>query len=192
MNIGKTLYVTKRDEWHTWLKEHHNTDKEIWLIYYRKKTGKPRISYNDAVEEALCFGWIDSIIKGIDDARFAQRFSIRLKTSHLSEMNKERVIKLISQKLMTNAGLEAIAHVFNPDKHKKTKLVLSPDILKPLKENTKAWVHFQKFPQGYKRIRIAFIESRRQHGKDIFQKSLNHFIEMTAKNKRFGFVKEMR
>jgi uncharacterized protein YdeI (YjbR/CyaY-like superfamily) len=171
MNIGKTLYITKRDEWRKWLIKHHKTEKEIWLVYYRKQTGKPRISYNDAVEEALCFGWIDSIIKGIDDERFAQRFSIRQKTSQLSQMNKERVIQLIAQKQMTKAGIYAIAHVFNPEKHKKIKLVLSSDILKPLKENKKAWVHFQKFPEGYKRIRIAFIESRRRHGKEMFKKA---------------------
>ena len=60
MDIGKTLYITNRDDWRSWLARHHQGETEIWLIYYRKKTGKPRISYNDAVEEALCFGWIDS------------------------------------------------------------------------------------------------------------------------------------
>jgi uncharacterized protein YdeI (YjbR/CyaY-like superfamily) len=191
MNIGKTMYLTKRDEWRKWLVEHHETEKEIWLIYYRKKTGKPRISYNDTVEEALCFGWIDSIIKGIDNERFAQRFSVRQKTSQLSEMNRQRVKKLISQKKMTKAGLDAIAHIFNPKEQKSTELILSPDILEPLKANKEAWANFQKLPDRYKRIRIAFIESRRRHGEEMFQRSLSHFIKMTAKNKSFGFVKEM-
>ncbi len=191
MRIGKTIYITKRDEWRKWLVEHHMTEKEIWLIYYRKETGKPRISYNDAVEEALCFGWIDSIIKSIDSERFTQRFSIRRKTSQLSEINKQRVLKLISQKKMTKAGLDAIAHVFSSDEEQSVDLTIPPDILKPLKTNKKAWKNFQKMPESYKRIRIAFIESRRRHGEEMFQKSLNYFIEMTAKNKRFGFVKEM-
>jgi uncharacterized protein YdeI (YjbR/CyaY-like superfamily) len=191
MNIGKTMYLTRRDEWRKWLVEHHGTEKEIWLIYYRKKTGKSCISYNDAVEEALCFGWIDSIIKNIDNERFAQRFSIRQKTSQLSEMNKQRVLKLISQKKMTNAGLDAITHVFKPNEQKSTKLIIPSNILEPLKANKEAWTNFQKLPKDYKRIRIAFIESRRRHGEEMFQKSLNYFIEKTAKNKRFGFVKEM-
>jgi uncharacterized protein YdeI (YjbR/CyaY-like superfamily) len=190
MNIGKTMYLTKRDEWRKWLAEHHDTEKEIWLIYYRKETGKPRISYNDAVEEALCFGWIDSVIKGIDNERFAQRFSVRQKTSQLSEMNKQRVLKLISQKKMTTAGLDAIAHVFKPNEQ-KSKLVIPSNILEPLKANKEAWANFQKLPEDYKRIRIAFIESRRRHGEEMFQKSLNYFIEKTANNRRFGFVKEM-
>jgi uncharacterized protein YdeI (YjbR/CyaY-like superfamily) len=191
MNIGKTIYLTKRDEWRKWLVEHHKIEKEIWLIYYRKETGKPRISYNDAVEEALCFGWIDSIIKRIDNERFAQRFSVRQKTSQLSEMNKQRVLKLISQKKMTQAGLDAIAHVFQVMGKQSVDLIIPPDIFKPLKTNKRAWENFQKMPESYKRIRIAFIESRRRHGEEMFQKSLNYFIEMTAKNKRFGFVKEM-
>jgi uncharacterized protein YdeI (YjbR/CyaY-like superfamily) len=191
MNIGKTLYVTKRDEWRKWLKQFHKTEKEIWLIYYRKETGKPRISYNDAVEEALCFGWIDSIIKNIDNERFVQRFSIRQKTSHLSEMNRQRILKLISQKKMTKDGRNAIAHVFHVGEQNTNDLVISSDILEPLKENKEAWKNFQTLPKSYKCIRIAFIENSRRHGKEIFEKSLRHFIEMTSKNKRFGFVKEI-
>jgi uncharacterized protein YdeI (YjbR/CyaY-like superfamily) len=191
MKLGKTICITERHVWRKWLKEHHETETEIWLIYYRKETGKPRISYNDAVEEALCFGWIDSIIKNIDNERFVQRFSIRKKTSQLSEMNKQRVLKLIFQKKMTKVGLDAIAHVFKPKEQKPTKLVIPPDILGPLKANKEAWENFQKMPESYKHIRIAFIESRHRHGEEIFQKSLKYFIKMTAKNKSFGFVKEM-
>jgi uncharacterized protein YdeI (YjbR/CyaY-like superfamily) len=191
MNIGKTLYVTKRDDWRKWLKRHHKTEKEIWLIYCRKETGKPRISYNDAVEEALCFGWIDSILKNIDKERFAQRFSIRQKTSKLSEMNRQRILKLISQKKMTKVGLNAIAHVFEAEGQNTDNFVISSDILKQMKIDKEAWKNFQSLPERYKRMRIAYIENSRHHGKEMFQKSLRHFIEMTAKNKRFGFVKEM-
>jgi uncharacterized protein YdeI (YjbR/CyaY-like superfamily) len=91
MDIGKTLYVTDRKDWRDWLARNHMTESEIWLVYYRKLTGKPRIPYNDAVEEALCYGWIDSQQKGIDEERFAQRFSPRRPKSALSEMNRERI-----------------------------------------------------------------------------------------------------
>lgn len=191
MKLGATLYVVDRKSWRAWLARSHKSESEIWLIYYRKETGKPRISYNDAVEEALCYGWIDSTVKKIDEERFAQRFSVRKKTSGLSQMNRERVHKLIAQKKMTKAGLAAIAHVFDPSRDEIEDLDIPPDILDPLKENEQAWIHFQKMPESYKRIRIAYIESRKRHGKEMFEKSLNHFIEMTARNKRFGFVKEM-
>ena len=118
MNIGKTLYVSERKAWRAWLAAHHKAEKEIWLIYYRKGTGKARISYDDAVEEALCYGWIDSTLKSLDEERFAQRFSVRKNTSVLSQPNRERVYRLIAAKKMTKAGLAAIAHVFDPAKDK--------------------------------------------------------------------------
>ncbi|OPZ23408.1 MAG: hypothetical protein BWZ03_00522 [bacterium ADurb.BinA186] len=191
MKPEKTLYVADKKSWRAWLARHHKSETEIWLVYFRKETGKPRISYNDAVLEALCYGWIDSTVKTIDKERFAQRFCVRKKTSSLSQMNKERIYNLIAQKKMTKTGLAAIAHVFDPTKDQAKHFVISADILGLLKTNKQAWRNFQRFPDSYKRIRIAFIESRKRHGKIQFQKSLNHFIDMAAKNKRFGFVKEM-
>jgi uncharacterized protein YdeI (YjbR/CyaY-like superfamily) len=189
MEIGKTLYVTNRSQWRTWLAANHAEEKEIWLIYYRNDTGKPRIPYNDAVEEALCFGWIDSTQKKLDAERFVQRFSPRSKNSGLSQANKERVLKLIQQKKMTPAGLDAIAHVFQPETEKSEDFTIPSDILRPLRANKDAWDNFQKFPPDYQRIRIAYIDSRRHHGREMFEKSLAHFIRMTARNKRIGIVK---
>src|SRR5437867_3892694 len=103
MNSGKT-----RKQWRSWLARNHRSASEIWLIYYKKDSGKPRIPYNAAVEEALCYGWIDSTVKRIDNERIAQRFSPRRKNSGLSEMNKERVRRLIKAKKMTRFGLESI------------------------------------------------------------------------------------
>src|SRR3989442_11748515 len=77
MEIGTTLYVKDRRQWRAWLARHHKTAPEIWLIYYKKHSGRPRIPYSDAVEEALCYGWIDSITKPVDEDRWAQRFSPR-------------------------------------------------------------------------------------------------------------------
>jgi uncharacterized protein YdeI (YjbR/CyaY-like superfamily) len=71
MNVTRTRYVTDRKKWRAWLRKHYREEKDIWLVYYRKETGRPRIEYNDAVEEALCFGWIDSTVKKLDDERFA-------------------------------------------------------------------------------------------------------------------------
>ena len=98
MDIGETLYVTNRTQWRNWLSKNYKNKNEIWLIYYNKASGKQRIPYNDAVEEALCYGWIDSIIKNMDEERFVQRFSPRRPTSVLSEMNRERIHRLIKEK----------------------------------------------------------------------------------------------
>lgn len=185
MKLGKTLYVANRKDWRSWLAKNSGKEKEIWLIYYRKSSGKPRILYNDAVEEALCFGWIDSNLKGVDEQKFAQRFTPRKATSTLSEMNKERIRRLIKEKKMTPAGLKAISKVFDKDE----KLKIASDILKALKANKQVWKNFQKFPESYKKVRIGFIESRRRHGDAMLQKSLQHFIKITAKNKKFGMVK---
>lgn len=105
MKIGMMLHVANREKWRKWLEKFHDKEKEIWLIFYRKSSGKSSISYNDAVEEALCFGWIDSIEKGIDHERFAQRFTPRKPKSKWSESNKERIERLIKDGKMTKAGL---------------------------------------------------------------------------------------
>ncbi len=188
MEISKTLYVTNRTAWRSWLKSNGKNEKEIWLIYYKKASGKPRIPYNDAVEEALCFGWIDSIVKTIDEYRFAQRFTPRRPTSVLSRMNKERVRKLIDNKRMTRAGLDAIAHTFDPDETEN--FIIANDIITAIKKDRAVWINFQQLPEWYKRIRIEYIEHRRSRRKKEFDNCLRHFIKMTAKNKRFGQIIE--
>jgi len=192
MEIKNTLYITNRRSWRKWLAKNHKTESEIWLIYYRKESGKPRISYDDAVLEALCYGWIDGIIKKIDKDSFAQRFSPRRPKSTLSQMNKERLYELIKENKITKYGLEAVAHVFNPKTEDANNLIIPPNIYKALKTNKDAWRYFQKMPLSYRRIRIAHIENRKRHDIDMYKKSLNHFIKMTAQNKRIGFVKERR
>lgn len=189
MDIKEMFYTSSRKEWRAWLKAHHRQKREVWLIYYRKASGKKRIPYNDAVEEALCFGWIDSTVKRVDDERFAQRFTPRKSNSQLSQMNKERIRKLISEGRMTPAGLKAVSHAFvlNPD-HEKS--VIPSSILNEIRKDKDAWKHFKNFPESYKRIRIDYIEGRRHWGEEAFRRSLDHFIRMTAKGKRFGMVKE--
>jgi len=104
MEIGETLYVTTRDEFRDWLIKNHQTKKEIWLIQYKKATKKPSIHYVDAVEEAICFGWIDGFEKSMDAERYALRFSPRRPKSNWTNTNKERARKMIAQGRMTRAG----------------------------------------------------------------------------------------
>ncbi len=181
VKIGKTLYAKNRKEWRSWLAKNHKSAPEIWLIYYKKDSGKLRIPYNDAVDEALCFGWIDSLLKPIDAHKYAQRYSPRKKTSRLSDMNRERVRRLIKSGRMTKAGLAAIADTG------KGLTKLPADILERLKEDATVWRNFQKFPASYKRIRIGWINAARER-REVFEQRLRYFVKMTAQNKRFGMV----
>jgi uncharacterized protein YdeI (YjbR/CyaY-like superfamily) len=182
MEIGRTLYITNRKAWRAWLTKNHAREKEIWLIYYKKHTGKPRIPYDDAVEEALCYGWIDSIIKRVDDERTAQRFSPRRPKSFLSETNKERVRRLIKARKMTRFGLEKIRS------HLDQKFVAGKDIMAALQNDAITWKNFQTFPESYQRIRIGWIDASR-HRSAIFQQRLRYFLKMTAQNRKFGMVR---
>ena len=177
---GKTLYIADRNEWRAWLAENYDTEKEIWLIFPKKSTGKPRIAYNDAVEEALCFGWIDSRVKRIDENSYAQRFSSRNPKTTYSQANKERLRELVRLGKVLPSVQATLGDILNEE------FAVPADILKAIKANKTAWGNFQKFSPEYKRIRVAFIEGARNRPAE-FHKRLRYFIEMTEKNKQFGF-----
>jgi len=146
---------------------------------------KPRVPYDEAVEEALCFGWIDSTVKTINEKSFAQRFSPRKSTGIWSQPNIERMRRLKKLGKMTAAGLAVYKRA--PSKRDSQKTELASDIRAALKKDPQAWNNFQKFPAAYKRVRIAYLESRRKHGAKEFQNSLNYFIKKTHANKKFAF-----
>ena len=106
MKEFESLYLETREKWKEWLRKNQDGKPGIWLIYYKKHTGKPSIPYNDAVEEALCYGWIDSTVKRIDEERYMQQFTPRNLKSNWSVSNVRRVEKLIKQKKMTRKGLD--------------------------------------------------------------------------------------
>lgn len=115
VNITETFYPKIRSEWRKWLSRNHGRKSEIWIVYYKKHTCKPTVSYQDAVDEALCFGWIDGIEKGIDTERFTQRFTPRREKSHWTEGNIGRYKMLVKQGLITEAGKEAFeSNVLSP------------------------------------------------------------------------------
>jgi uncharacterized protein YdeI (YjbR/CyaY-like superfamily) len=181
MQITETLYVTHRDEWRTWLSENYTAKKEIWLISYSKYSDKPSIPYLHAVEEALCFGWIDGIAKKIDSERSTQRFTPRRPKSNWTELNKERAKRLIQNGKMTEAGLKVLPNL-SPHSFQ-----IPQDILEALQSEAQIWNNFQLFPDLYKRIRIGYIEEvRKQPG--VFQKRLENFLKKTRENKMFGTI----
>lgn len=180
LDESKLLHVPGREEWRAWLKKHHQSETEVWLVYFKAHSGKTRIAYNDAVEEALCFGWIDSTVKSIDDERFAQRFSVRNPKSPYSQANKERLRELVKRGKVSKAVVATLGNLL------EETFEIPRDILKAIQANPKAWKNFQGLSEAYIRIRIAFIDGARQRP-DEFKKRLRYFIAMTQKDKRFGF-----
>jgi uncharacterized protein YdeI (YjbR/CyaY-like superfamily) len=161
MEIRKTLYVTSREEWRAWLTEHYQSETEVWLVYYKKHTGRPRISYDEAVEEALCFGWIDSIGKRIDDERFAQKFTPRRDCTNWSVLNKRRMRKLIREGRMTEAGLAKIdlATLGEEAQAKQSKgdLDIPRFVKQALMANAKAWENFRNLTPSRRRAYVQLI-----------------------------------
>src|SRR5437868_5522144 len=101
MEVTETLHVPTRKAWRAWLKKNHKLKREIWFTYHKKASGKPSVSYNDAVEEALCYGWIDTTVKTLDEERWVQRFTPRKKGSNWSGPNLARIKRLVANGQMT-------------------------------------------------------------------------------------------
>ena len=159
------------------MKNHDKEDECYVVLKYGKPIDEKSLWYLDAVEEALCFGWIDSNQKVIDGIRH-QRFSPRRKGSMWTELNKERVRRLEKLNLMTDAGRSVL-----PDMNEE--FIMDKDIEKLLKKEN-ALNNFNSFPELYKKIRIYNINFYKKRNKDTYEKALKHFIEETKKNKMFG------
>ena len=171
-----TKYFIDRKEWRKWLETNFETKDDIWLEYPLKKTSKKRILYNDAVEEALCFGWIDSTVKSLNEETTIQRFCKRRKNSSFSQPNMERLRWLSENNMIHDSirkeALEIIQHEF----------IYPKDILVQLRSERSVWRNYQSFSEPYKRIRIAYIEQARKRPEE-FEKRLINFINKTRDNK---------
>ena len=181
MQITHTLYLTHRSEWREWLTENHATAKEIWLVSYPKASPTPCLEYLHAVEEALCFGWIDGIKKKLDETCTVQRFTPRLPKGNWTELNKERARRLIARGQMTEAGRAKL-----PDLSLDT-FSIANDILEALQKDAQTWQNFESFSQIYQRIRIGYIEQAREQP-EVFNKRLTYFLNKTRQNNKFGVL----
>ena len=175
-----TLYVYDRKTWRAWLENHFETEPEVYLLYAKKASGKPRISYNDAVEEALCFGWIDSIVRKYDETFSAQRFSPRKNMRKFSQPNIERLRWLQKERLLHPRVEVEVKEIISQD------FVFPENIIEKLRKDEVVWNNYQGFSDGYKRIRIAYIDGARNRPEE-FEKRLQNFINKTRLNKIFGF-----
>ncbi|WP_062746232.1 YdeI/OmpD-associated family protein [Shouchella tritolerans] len=172
------IRVKTRQELRDWLEEHSTTEKCCWIIVSMAEQPNV-IQYVDAVEEALCVGWIDGIKKKISDTELAQRLSPRKKNSHWTELNKERVRRLDKLGLMREGGMKAL-----PDMRPES-FTIDKDIETRLKEDEQLYQNFIHFPELYRRIRIDTIQSYRNEP-DIFNKRLKKFIDHTRENNMYG------
>ncbi len=161
------LYVTDRKQWRAWLEENHATAKGVWLVYYKVHTGKPSVPYSDSVEEALCFGWIDGIIKKLDDERFCRKFMPRKSKSRWSETNKKRAEKMIRQRKMTEAGMVRIKDAkrsgeWSTIRARNKELTIPAFFLEALAKNKKSLEYFNNLAPSYKRNFVGWVSSAKQ------------------------------
>ncbi|RAW13395.1 thymidylate synthase [Paenibacillus taichungensis] len=178
MLLNELLPAKSKSELRSWFQEHCLTEHFCWIVVSMKSTSGTLL-YLDAVEEALCFGWIDGQKKKISETQLAQRLSPRSKKSSWTELNKERARRLESLGLMTDEGRKAL-----PDLSYES-FKIDPIIEQRLKEDTDMYQNFTAFPDLYKRIRIDTIQSYKNQP-ELFNKRLDKFITNTKQNRMYG------
>ncbi|WP_455672610.1 YdeI/OmpD-associated family protein [Phocaeicola sp.] len=173
---NKIKYFENREDWRTWLAENFDVDNEIWFVFPNKSSGKKGVTYNDAVEEALCFEWIDSTIKSLDKEHKIQHFTPRNPKSTYSQANKERLKWLMEHRMIHPKFEDKIQKVLSEP------FIFPNDIMDKLREDKGLWKNYQHLSDAYQRIRIAYIEAARKRPEE-FEKRLNNFINKTKENK---------
>lgn len=189
LEMVEQLHLSNRNDWRAWLEKNYATKKEVWLIYYKRHAGKPSIPYEDSVEEALCFGWIDGIIKRIDDERCARKFIPRRSRSRWSESNKKRAERMIREGRMAEAGMARVEDAkksgewFRSDVIPKN-LMIPAFIEKALVKNKKASENFNKLAGSYKKLYVRWISSAKREETRL--RRLEEAIDLLEQNKKLG------
>ena len=184
------FYARDREEWRKWLEENHSVIQGIWLVYYKKTSGRSRISYNDAVEEALCFGWIDGKIKRVNDDYYVQWFTPRRPGSRWSELNMSRVRNLIKEGRMAPAGLlEYEKAIKKPslsyNTNKDENLIVPDDLLIALKNNDTSYKNFINFPPSSRRLYVFWLNDAKRE--ETRKNRIIKIVEQSEKNIKPGF-----
>jgi uncharacterized protein YdeI (YjbR/CyaY-like superfamily) len=179
----ETIYTKDRRDWRAWLEANSEGAPGVWLLFYKKDTGRPSIAYEDAVEEAICFGWIDGKIKNLDQARFARLFMPRKVRSKWSRINIERAQRMIREGKMTEAG----SKVFDPRNQAPALPAKLPASLEELfRKQEKAWENFSHFPPSYQRMTIGWVASAKQEATQL--RRLQQLIAESTRNQRIKFI----
>lgn len=184
-----SIYFKTPEEWRNWLKVNHDKSYGIWLIYYKKHTGKPRVPYNEAVEEALCYGWIDSTVKRIDDEKYMQKFTPRKPGSKWSDHNKKRVEKMIELGKMDAPGLDAVNIAKKNGKWDEAytsqlNFDLSDNFLELLKASKAAYEAYSKLSVSQKKLYTNWVMSAKKEETRL--KRCKEMILLLEKNQKLG------
>jgi uncharacterized protein YdeI (YjbR/CyaY-like superfamily) len=183
------LHPTTRADWRAWLAANHDRETEIWLVYNKRHTGEPRVEYDDAVEEALCFGWIDSIVRTIDENRYAQKFTPRKVKSKWSASNRERFARMVREGKMTPAGMAKAPPPEEDGDAAKAPAQRVGDsvpgyIEEAFRDNGAAWTNFSNLAPSYRRLYVGWIEDAKRE--ETRRKRLAEAVGLLEQGKKLG------
>ena len=179
-----TVEVHSRREWREWLSDHHDSATEIWLVFHKRHTGATALSYDDAVEEALCFGWIDSLVRRLDDARYARKFTPRKADSKWSTANRRRYADLEARGLLAPAGLQRAPTNRNGDAPRVSVPGIPSYIQEMLRANPRALEHFERLAPSCRRAYILWIDSAKRE--ETKARRLREAVKLLASGKKLG------
>jgi uncharacterized protein YdeI (YjbR/CyaY-like superfamily) len=180
------LYIKKRKSWRKWLSVNHGVKKEAWLLFYKKYTGKPSLLLPEAVEEALCYGWIDGKLKSIDKEKHMIRFTPRRKGSVWSDINKARIKKLKKAGKMTAAGLKTLIGVdLDSKEFKISSVALSEpaDLKAALKKDKMALINWNVWPPSLKKMGIWWVKDSKKA--ETRERRIKRIVERAGKNIKY-------
>jgi len=188
----KTFYARSQKEWRKWLEKNHQSEKSVWLIIYKKESGKHSVYYTEAVDEALCFGWIDSKPNKRDAESYYQFFAKRNPKSNWSKINKAKIARLSAKGLITKAGIEAIETAKRSGTwtalDKVEAMTIPEDLQKAFDKNKTAFMYFDKFPPSSKRIILEWILNAKRT--ETRQQRITTTVELATKNIRANHYRQ--
>jgi len=188
MESRKTVYAKNRKEWREWLRKNHNKESSVYLIKYKKHTNKPSVTSKEAMEEAICFGWIDTTMKRLDDERYRQTFVKRKKNAKWSNNTLRYAKALIKKRKMTAAGLKAYEEGFKKptiDRNLPKNPKIPYYLKKELEKNKKAKENFDKFAPSYRRFYIYWVKAAKRE--KTRKKRLKEVVKRASENKKDFF-----
>jgi uncharacterized protein YdeI (YjbR/CyaY-like superfamily) len=189
MSGSEVLEFGDRAEWRKWLEENHSAEDSAWVIIYKKGSKETGLRYREAVDEAVCFGWIDGGMRSLDGERFRLRFSHRRRGSVWSLLNRERAERLIEAGLMEEAGLRAVEEakgngMWDAAYTSRVEPEVPHDLLEALKENEEAWENFEAFSNSAKLIYVRWVEGAKREGTRA--RRISEVVRRAARNIRPG------
>ncbi|MDQ6698970.1 MAG: YdeI/OmpD-associated family protein [Acidobacteriota bacterium] len=182
--MSEELDLRSRQQWRNWLQEHHHSESGIWLVFHKGHTPEESIRYDDAVEEALCFGWIDSLVKRLDDDRYARKFTPRKPDSRWSTINRRRYADLKERGLLAGPGLERAPTERSGDAPRPSVSAIPSYIEKGLRDDPRVWKFFDRLAPSCRRAYIGWIDSAKWE--ETKKKRLREAIGLLAAGKQLG------